>query len=145
MKTRILYTCEICGIENEYVDQISRCEARGHPKEPTVGLIFGNASNQSHRDKDMTFAVKDWSVVGHGVYAGLWACRDTGVGDTLGEETCGSGNSLQLGKQDIPDVNHPTFKRLVAFLRTVPGIEITCWDGTKAIPLGTFLMRGGGR
>jgi hypothetical protein len=70
---------------------------------------------------------------------GSWACRDIpGVGDSLGEERCGSGD-LSLQKYDgnlNPD--HPTFKRMVDYLQS-QGIDVTVWDGEKPVFLEKWL------
>lgn len=141
MKKVIYYECDICGARERIEDAIKACEARGLPFIPPVGLIFGNASELDGRDKKpigITFAIAKIYQQGHGVDAAMWACRNNGAGDSLGKELCGSGNGLNL--YGVPDLHHPTFKRMVTFL-TKENIPITIWDGKEAVPIETYRIR----
>ena len=134
MKKEIWYVCEICGYKSINASVIEECERRGVPNKNKfpVGLIFNNPNKGFYRN--MTFAIARTGVDGHFIWASLWACRDTGVGDTLGKEYCGSGGTFALSKAKVPDRNHPTFKRMVKALKEKK-IPITVWDGEKAVKL----------
>ncbi len=141
MKTKVEYQCDICKREYTDVKEAVACEARGTPKLPPVGLIFGNASEIDHRDKkpiNITFAIAKVYLEGHAVDASLWACRNNGAGDSLGKELCGSSNGLYI--QGIPNSRHSTFKRMVRYLKKEK-IPITVWDGKDAVPLDVFFQR----
>ncbi len=141
MKKIVTYMCEICHGESRVEKEIVDCEARGRAKAPPIGLIFGNASETDHRDKKsigITFCIAKVYVEGHGVDASLWACRDNGAGDSLGKELCGSGGGVNI--YGIPDMRHPTFKRMVKYL-TKENIPITIWDGKEAVTIETFHAR----
>jgi len=132
MKKEVWHICEICGYKSKDASAVEECEKCGIPdkNEFPVGLIFNNPDKGFY--KGMTFAIAQTGTDGHSFWASLWACRDTGVGDTLGKEYCGSGGTFPLGKKDVPDHNHPTFKRMVRALEE-KGIPITVWDGKKVV------------
>lgn len=141
MKTKTRYECEICHRDFLVEKEAAECEARGVPKLPPIGLIFGNASEIDHRDKKpigITFAIAKVYLEGHAVDASLWACRNNGAGDSLGTDLCGSGNGLHL--YGVPDLRHSTFKRMVRYL-TKQKIPITIWDGKDAVPFDVFHAR----
>jgi hypothetical protein len=72
----------------------------------------------------------------------LWACRDGGNGDSLGEEICGSPNSLHLNEYDAKmDFTARHFERMVVWLDK-QGITPLVWDGKKAIPLSETPYKG---
>lgn len=138
MKEVTSYICEICG--NSYIDKdyALECEAKGKPDAHPIGLIFGNHSPDAFY-KEITFAVARSSVSGHSLRDSCWACRDNCYGDNTADgEFCGSGNSNILKEKDVPNKEHPTFKRMVKVLKD-KGIPITVWDGIKPIPLEEFL------
>ena len=134
MKTVTYYVCEVCQRRfyggEEARDQAMACEARAVPQPFPVGLIFGD-----HRPgafcEGMTFCVAQNRVEGHVNYLGLWACRPRG-NDSLGDELCGSQNGYEsVAKLDHHlDREHPTFKRMAAYLRSR---EITplVWNGKE--------------
>ena len=83
--------------------------------------------------ENITFAVAQNRLELHSNLGYLWACRDTGAGDTLNEEMC-SGGTLTLNEHyKYLDVETPHFKRMVKYL-TEARIPITVWDGEKAVP-----------
>jgi hypothetical protein len=138
MKTITIYKCEICGNEYRQRDPAEICEQKGRP-DATIyprGMIFGNASRGFY--KGITFVVDKVEVARdckHYLQERLWAFRDTCAGDSRYlHDVCGSGNFFMMGKADVPDRKHPTFRRAVEFLRRY-GIPPTVWDGSKAVPL----------
>lgn len=55
---------------------------------------------------------------GHTVEVSLWACRDNGLGDTLGKNLCYGGGDYN-NVDDLEDNmrKHPTFKRMMKYLK----------------------------
>lgn len=132
MKMIILYKCEICGYMSRNKKEVEKCELRGYGKEYPIGCIYGNHSENSFY-KDITFAVaKNRTKKSHFNFGYSWACRDNGAGDSIGKNMCGGGG-LYLSKSNGKlNFNHPTFKRMVMFLK-YKNIPITIWDGEKAV------------
>jgi len=132
------YQCEIC--KRIYLSDVEalECESRKPPIYPK-GMIFGGNKNGMYRG--MTFAIAQVKSSNHSNDSFLWVCRDTEIGDSLGVDKCSSGNYLDLGKGDTPNPNHPTFKRMVKYLRNNL-ILITVWDGKKVIFLKNFKQKG---
>jgi rubredoxin len=137
MKVITYYKCEICDHLYDSKEDALACEARGLPEEVPVGLIFNNASSDVFY-KDITFAIAENNIHGHVNIPSMWACRDSGMSDSLGENRCGDNSVLRLAEEGIPDPDHQTFKRLVAWMQEA-GIEPSCWDGEKGVPLEVFL------
>lgn len=138
MKKDIRYQCEIC--ERYYASEVGafECEQQGRQDLLPVGLIFGRPqSKKDHLDRNLTFCVADSWNDKHLRACAMWACRDNGAGDTLGRDLCGPGPYGQLpGKYQVPDRSHPTFVRMVAWLKkNKPEVRITVWDGTKPVSL----------
>jgi hypothetical protein len=131
MKTVTKYYCEICGGSYSSKESAEECEAEGRPPTLPIGTIFNNATKDSFY-YNITFSIADHVFIGHGYYPPLRVCRDTGVGDSL-TEFCGSGGNISLGERDKPDINHPTFIRMVNYLKSV-GIKPMIWDGKKSVP-----------
>jgi len=98
----------------------------------------------SHGDGDfyenITFALAKNRIEGHANNMSLWACRDNGAGDSLGEQRCGGGPvpKVESDYGTNIDVEHPTFKRMVKWLKS-QDIFVTVWDGEIAVPLDDFL------
>lgn len=135
MKTIIHYECGICRYR--YLDEASarQCEAGGKAPKFQIGTIFNNAGNRQNFYKGITFVVAKNNCDRHSNYVALWALRDNGAGDSLGKkDLCGGRNMTPLGKSDVPDRNHPTFKRAVAFLKKHK-IKAYVWDGKESKPL----------
>ncbi len=150
MKKIIFYDCEICGAryggkdadDLEAKAAAAECEARGYGEKYPIGCIYGDHSEDAFY-KNITFAVATNEVdneVGHKarIYShlnrgGSWACRENSA-DSLDDSLCG-GTSLDLKNFSGKDLdrNHPTFKRMVAYLKS-KNIPITIWDGQKAVP-----------
>lgn len=129
---KILYMCEICQNRYDIKEEALACESRTIPNY-TIGLIYGDATGESHHDKDMTFCVAEYRTTRHYNISGSWACRDNGCGDSLGNELCGNG-ILHLTEYDaVKDFNHPTFKRMVAWLKSMD-VQPFVWDGEKEVP-----------
>lgn len=134
------YRCEICGWKYGSFEEAQKCEARGKPDLSAipVGLMVGNpSSGSSHLIEDMTFAVaqvEPFQGNRHLFKVSMWACRDTGVGDSLGDELCSDGalydkhnwaSRLQHSEPTPEDLAHPTWKRLEDWLICQP-ITPTC-------------------
>ncbi len=131
----VVYVCEICGVAHSSREAAARCEARPKPREYPVGMIFGNHGGFY---SDITFAVAANNIDGHSNHIRCWACRDNGAGDSLGGECCASPGVPNTGMFSL-DTNHPTFGRLVAYLRN-SGIEPAVWDGVRPVPLAEYLV-----
>jgi hypothetical protein len=134
MKTHTTYECEICHQTYKNKGDAEACESRGVPTPLPVGLIFGNPQDRDHHSKDLTFCIASNEVDGHWYHPPLWACRDNGAGDSLGKELCGGQSSVNLYEGNAVCESHPTFKRMVEFLRSW-GIKAYKWDGKKIVPV----------
>lgn len=136
---KILYECEICGFTSENRAEVEQCEARGRERAYPVGMIYGNASREgASRGVTYAVAVNDcW--IKHRWSPASWACQDNGLGDLVGDKMVGT-----LPRLESPDPRHPTFRRMVAFLKR-HNIPITVYDeqSREAIPLDVFLSRAG--
>ena len=141
MKQITCFECEVCQRRYNYAINALECEARPEPKKVPVGMVYNNATGDcSYRN--ITFSVAHNDIVGHWNHVSSWACRDTGMGDSLFENMCGTTRSSGwggLGPKDAPDPAHPTFRRMVGYLED-NHIEVTCWDGQGAVPLDRFLL-----
>lgn len=127
------YQCEVCSNRFSTEQEALDCEARLIPNY-TIGLIFGQSQDASdHHSHNLTFCVAEYRTIRHLNESGLWACRDNGSGDSLGSELCGSGG-LSLGEHDaVKDFTHPTFLRMLTYLKSVD-ITPLIWDGEKEVP-----------
>lgn len=135
MKTITKYQCEICQRQYDSPESAEQCESRRPPVYP-VGMIYNNPAPNCFY-ANMTFCVAKIKINNHCNDSFVWACRDNGHGDSLSHRLCVDENSpINLGTCDIPDHEHPTFKRLVAWLQEYkPQILITVWDGGRPVLL----------
>ena len=143
MKKIIEYECEICRYRSTDKKSVEKCEARGLGKQYPIGCIYGDHSEGAFYE-NITLAVAQNKIkkgcMGHSNTGNSWACRDNGYGDSLGRERCGSG-TLYLNKHDGRlDFNHPTFKRMVDYLKS-KNIPITVWDGSKPVPYKKWMKK----
>ena len=138
MPTKIVkFDCNICGRRYDLKKDAQICEDQGPGTEYPIGCIYANHEDGAFY-QDITFAVASNSVERHSNNGGSWACRSNNYGDSLGTEHCG-GSSLSLNEYDSHiNVGHPTFKRMVKWLQS-QNIDITVWDGEKAVPLNKWL------
>lgn len=135
MKTIIQYQCEICGNRSTSESVARACEARGPGVEIQVGTVFGEAGKRGAFYKDITFVIAKNDCSHHSNSPALWAFRDNNAGDSLGlTDICRGSNETRLSKRDVPDRNHPTFKRAVAFLKKHK-IKAYVWTGKESVPL----------
>jgi len=136
MKKIVQYECEICGRRSDDKGIITACENKKSPVEYPIGCIYGTHEKDNVYEH-ITFAVANNEIEG-GILAhinsgGSWACRDNGLGDTLGNDKCCSSSGLSLTEYDsILDHDTPHFKRMVKYLED-RDIKVTIWDGKKAI------------
>lgn len=139
MKKIVRYECEICNCEYENIEDALECEARGLPVFYPIGTIWGN-HNEGSFYEEITFAVAVNRSVkhSHSNYGGSWACRDNGAGDTLGKSKCGSGTLRLTEWHNKLNPEHPTFKRMVAYLES-EGIDVRVWNGKEAVYLEEWL------
>jgi len=128
------YECEICGSRYHEEQDALDCETRKAPNY-TIGLIYGDAADTStHHHHNLTFCVAEYRVDRHWNNSGSWACRDNGHGDSLGTEWCGGSGFFTLGELDaVKDFTHPTFIRMLAYLKSV-NVTPLIWDGEKEVP-----------
>lgn len=141
MHTIVKHVCDICRSHYDSEAEALECESRGAAVIPPDGVIFGDAGDPEGFYAGITFATMGMGDVkgDHSVPCLLWATRDTGVGDTLGDERCSGSNwTGRTGSEDAPDPTHPTFERMVRALKKA-GIEPQVWDGTKIVSLDQFL------
>ena len=135
MKKIISYKCEICNSNFSEKSAAVACEARGRvDKEVIVPLhvLFEDSGFY----KNILFCIANQGIQTgeHWCSPTLWACRDTGIGDSLGKEMCGGGHCVS---KDSPLLNENSgkidfkserFKRMVSFLNSKK-IPIKYWDG----------------
>lgn len=155
MKTIKEYQCEICNRRYMIEGEARRCEARGRPDLAAVrvpiGMVYllGRHANDGRYEDlyaGITFAVAgiQASTRPHYLVTTAWAARDNNInGDSLPPDgaLCPGPDLLDNGAPRFilpPDPSHPTYGRLVTALRAV-GIEVTCWDGERAVPEEEFL------
>lgn len=115
MKT--IYQCEICGLRFYNEKEAYECENRGVAEELPKGLIM--PYNLHEKDK-VYLAIAGNKPQGHHRNYVYWACRDNGVGDSLGKEKCG-GEFLTLEsvqRKDKVNINSETFLRLFKWLKS---------------------------
>ncbi len=139
-----LWECGICGYRYKTEAEAKQCEDRGPGKEYPIGCIYGDHTPGAMYEK-ITFAVAYNQVEPKGMYAhmntgGSWACRDNGAGDSLGNSRCGGPTLFLNHHQCRIDPSSAHFIRMVNYLRKNQ-IEITVWDGEKAVSYATFLKR----
>jgi hypothetical protein len=134
MKTVIYYECEICHTRYSDPGSAESCEKRGKLVPLPVGTIFTYGGIKGSMYHDIHFSIADniRETFGHGYHPALRATRDNRAGDSL-STFCGfGGNSIKLGRDDMPDPSHPTFIRMVDYLKSV-NIEPRVWDGEKSV------------
>ena len=132
VEREVKYKCMICTWSYNSLENAIECASRGYAPTYPIGCIYGN-HKKGHMYENITFAVAQNRLELHSNLGYLWACRDTGAGDTLNEEMC-SGGTLTLNEHyKYLDVETPHFKRMVKYL-TEARIPITVWDGEKAVP-----------
>lgn len=139
MHTTITYHCDICGWHYSDKDSALCCEAKGRPPEYPRGMIFGNPNQGFY--KNITFAIAEPGVSGHQNTSAQWAMRDNGAGDSSNAKDLCGGNSLRLNHTDVPNRKHPTFIRMVKFLKRIgfSSRDITVWNGSTPVSLAVFL------
>lgn len=138
MKKIEIYQCEVCGLRYDSLDKVdARCKNGILAPEYPIGCVFGNHQPGAMYE-NITFAIASNKIHGHFNLGSLWACRDTGAGDSLGDSKCG-GPCLRLKESDscINPVA-PHFLRMIKWLRDRQ-IEITVWDGKKPVSYATFI------
>ncbi len=144
MKKIVKFQCEICFDIYEEEDTALACENKGLPEEYPIGCLYGTTNDSDSFYARITFAVAKNIMgtrnSGHINRGSSWACRDIpGVGDSLGDQRCGTG-SLKLSEYHADlDLEHPTFKRMVDWLES-QDIPVTVWNGKKAIPLEEYIL-----
>ncbi len=149
---KILYQCEICGNTYKKKQECLNCEARQKSRQ-----IIPTGTILKLHNRKMVFAVAGGYVLnGHSFDYHFWACRDTGIGDSLGKEKCGgellaSIDFILDGKPNLYSTEEemrktskyyavsdgmrksPAFKRLVKYLKKKK-IKPTYWNGKKINP-----------
>lgn len=132
MKKIIKYECGICGRRFDNMGDAFACEAEGLAREYPIGCIFA-CHTAGAMYSNMTFAVASNRLEKHLNWRTRWACRDNQYDDCLGENKCGS-DINDLNEYDARiDFNHPTFIRMVEWLKS-QSIPITIWNGVEAVP-----------
>ena len=148
MKTRNVYTCEICGDEHDSKhngDDYAKksclaCEGKGIP-DPSKIDMFVMYQDSWERYSEITFCVAQLEVNrGHYLSSSQWATRDTQAGDNFGDQFCaGSNDSYILAKDNkefysdsaVNDFG-PHFKRMAKYLVDI-GKEAKYWDGENVV------------
>ena len=132
-----LWQCEICKERYDSEEAARRCETQGKATKFPIGCLLGD--HYDGRYTEITFAVAENALREHYNDVGLWACRDNCHGDGLDDDLCGNSSYTHtLGPAARLNPEHPTFKRMVAYLEGKK-IPVTVWDGEKAIPLADYL------
>lgn len=148
MKKIVLYECEICHSRHENEEYIKQCEAKGRPipRPDLVGVIFGDNRLGAFYE-EIVFAIPE--IYGyaeslpvasspHYLDSHLWACRNNGCGDSIGDEYCGGSNFFKYDNlENHIDTSLPAFDRMVKFLRKrgltpkiiMPDGTIEVWKG----------------
>ena len=131
---KVLWTCTIC--HTDYVDKESAeaCEARGAGQDYPIGMLW---TFNAH----YTFAVAGRRSNPHRPDVALHyqAGHSSGRQDES-LPVSGTCSSVSMALLVPPRPDSPTFKRMVDAL-DLAGIPVTCWDGTRAVPLVDFLAR----
>ncbi len=137
VKKIVFYECPICHLRYDKREWADECLAKGSGKFYPVGTIYGDSRPGAFYE-NITFCVAENRIERHQNLGGSWACRDNGMGDSLGENTC-AGNSLTLTEGDHHvDPAAPHFIRMMQWLRKNQ-IEIRVWDGQEPVLYATFL------
>jgi hypothetical protein len=136
------YACEICGEEYESSESAMACEEKGKadPESMPTWVIFQqDVDNPKAVYNRITFCIVAWRKFNkHFLTDIMYACRDTGVGDSVGEETCGGSHLVRQGKYFTPHMavknfTASHFQRMVKYLR-YNGKPVRYWDGEKIVP-----------
>lgn len=137
-----LYQCNICRTRYNELESAIHCFERGLAPYYPIGCIYGNhEAGNMYEHITFTVATNEPNIYFPHMNDGAsWACRDSDAGDSLGESMC-AGNSLHLTKHNAKiDPSQPHFKRMVKWLRN-QRIDITVWDGDKAITYTAFMRK----
>jgi hypothetical protein len=89
---RQFWECETCGTTYRSEEAATSCENQQPPDLSAypIGLIYGDHSKGAFYE-DITFAIGNKYVRGHGVTVDPWVARDNGAGDSLEKlETVGT-------------------------------------------------------
>lgn len=140
MKVRVEYSCEICGSRSEDRASIEECEKRGRSPEPPRWLLFEEPESDFYGR--IVFLTAHVEPRGHSWSVAMWAARDKGLGDNLGQGMCGTGGVPFMPKS-APIVGTPRWNRMMAFVKTRPTIRQAAlvWDAGNIRPLAEFLRR----
>jgi hypothetical protein len=141
MYSETWYFCEICGYCYRTAAEAEACEAQGRPVQPPPGIL----RVCSFYGRDMAFATSRHCVPkprSHNVRDSYWACRDNGLGDTLGDETCGSVNGWHPEPFDEVWLTLPPMRRLVGWLLS-QGIQPLGWIDGRPQPIDDLLVKHG--
>lgn len=148
-----LYKCEGCGDLHDYEDKALACEAHGVGRE----IVPKGTIISLHGYKDMVFAIAGGRASGHYCDYFFWACRDTDVGDSLGEEKCGAEfltdldfliagkttpfldrdgakRTAQFHRVSVPLRKSKAFNRMVKWLKKNK-MKPAFWDGEKIVKI----------
>lgn len=128
------WECEVCRRRYDEKEEAERCESHT-PVEYPVGCVFMDDPNGMYGG--FCFAVAENDIRGHLNSLSLWACRNNGGGDSLGNSMCG-GAHTDLGKYSrFADPRTPTFQRMINWLQS-QNIPVTVWDGERPVPLAEW-------
>lgn len=119
------WECDVCRRRYDSFEEAEKCEMKGLPVPPPVGIIFGdNRIGEFYHD--VVFSTvrpeKYHHSYGHNFDDIKWATRDNGAGDSVGDGFCG-GNFFD-DPRERPDLyghvneNMPAFRRMVEFLKS---------------------------
>lgn len=138
---------EIERLARELEDKkyIQECANEGIPK--ITGklnyLIYGNAFDECHHSKNLTFAIervrrfKEYKGISHLLTFSVRVTRDNGYGDSLKKVECSSPHLYRSEEKILAGLKkacpeHPTFKRMVEYFKK-RHFPIRYWDGEKII------------
>jgi hypothetical protein len=107
------YRCPICRRDYDSRENAQACLDKQVPKLLPIGTVFSMGDFYS----GITFCIasNEKAIDRHYYEPSLWACRNNGCGDSLGNDHCG-GNFSNV---QPPIQTLPTFKRMIDYLKSV--------------------------
>lgn len=128
MRVEIRHYCDICKNWYESQSDCLECEAKGIPEPAPIGVIEMGDKGDFY-DHRLAFASAGSTVHGHSRAVHYWACRDTGAGDSLGDEHCGMGSDLAMKEFKKDWLNRPPMIRLLAWMKKNKITPLVCVGG----------------
>ena len=128
MRVEHRFYCDICNRWYDKKSDCLACEARGIAEPAPIGLLKIGEPGDFY-DHRLAFATAGSTEDGHSRAVHYWACRDTGAGDSLGDEMCGMGNDLDLVEFKKDWLKRPPMIRLLAWMKKNKVAPLVCVGG----------------